>query len=221
MIAGGRIADHPKAMGEDVVGVEELDVDKKRSTVDRPIGPNPVSHFHLAAVNLSPLKPLSIPRRTHTYMEDGRPLKHRLLDRLPFVRRSLEEARPAVPDENDPPATPPWPPSPTPVIKQRRRKGSLRKTILTGGHYPPPIGARPQHHQQQHADATRGSRVAAASGPTGAHDDAPSTPPPLSSSAEDPSPRRKYGSTTDDDADADSLLLPPLRRPSLSYAAGS
>jgi hypothetical protein len=30
MIAGGRIADHPKSMGEDVVGVEELDVDKKK-----------------------------------------------------------------------------------------------------------------------------------------------------------------------------------------------
>jgi hypothetical protein len=144
-------------------------------------------------------------------MEDGRPLKNRLFDRLPFVRRSLEEARP-VPDENEPPPAP-WPTSPTPVIKQRRRKGSLRKTLLTGGHF---SSSSARHY---HPDENR----RAAPGPTEVPRDAPSTP--VSSSTEDqtPSPRPKYGSTTDDDADADALLLPTLRPrgSSLSYAAAA
>jgi hypothetical protein len=54
------------------------------------------------------------------YMEDGSPLTHRLLSRLPFVRSSLEESR-SIPEP--PQETPP----PTP---RRRRKASLRKTAL-------------------------------------------------------------------------------------------
>jgi hypothetical protein len=60
-------------------------------------------------------------------MEDDRPLANRLFARLPFVRTSLEEARPSPADLRKSPPT-------SPTATRRRRKGSLRKTLLTTGH---------------------------------------------------------------------------------------
>jgi hypothetical protein len=68
------------------------------------------------------------------HMDDGRPLKNRLLSRIPFVRTSLEEIRPSQSDmhtttqhttQKSPPTSPPI---------RRKRTGSLRKTLLTTGH---------------------------------------------------------------------------------------